>query len=806
LKTARLDRILFFLILCLEFSLILFLNFKNRIPNGHDTFEYFTLQYYFLNHAVMYGEIPQWMPFMTHGTVATWWYAIQAGILQNVLLLATPLLKGINFIQIFNAGIFFDELLLLVGTWLFARRFLSPAAAFFTAVSVMGSCIWAGQVWFNFHFYYAMPLMLDLLHRFLEQGQWRYLALAGNLFAVQMLANLPYYPPVLSLVIAIYFSSYTVCNPREIRKKIFSLKFSMASVAAIAAVLFSLFAVLLLLRTETGLLTKYYLGRNPDGTVPLKYFLEYGGTLNPGCWMESFLRISPCVDYNLYIGILGISLALLGLFTLRRKNAHFLLAAVLISLFAMGTPLAVFFYYAWPGMKFFRHLSLVTLFAKYFLCLLAGAGLDGMFTHAAAMDRIKKSKFRFFFVGAVLFAVSANALILLKNHETLRVLLAIIVPNGLSKFAWTFLPRVITARAVSAAILAIISGVLVISGAAPQFKKYSRVILFIALALHLWDLGEYKFSETCLRTVSLNQKEAKITAFQPMPYATRRIASPNSGELRTFFCQKRVSYGAAYFSLQSFTFQDEIGNAYRTDHWLLPLDSYMKTYWGQSLRDTSTPPAGFEELKKLDFPLSHPASGKIAGLTEDKIQFFETAYVFPDIYFAEQDLWTSAQMNRPDYNGDIPFLHRPGRSPKNIPGTIEWAPEKPVSLNARLTGPYRILFFDANRLNLAVNMPPDLKSAWLLYSDTWHPRWKATVNGKPVTVFKANLAYKAVPLSKGPNLIHFTFHSPVLSALYAFFEINSLFWLFGILWLLSGIYLRPKTGYNKFVRDVPVNY
>jgi len=510
LKTSRLERILFSLVLCLELALTLFLNFKNRIPNGHDTFEYFTLQYYFLNHAVIYGEIPQWMPFMTHGTVATWWYAIQAGLLQNVLLFAGPLLKGINFVSIFNIGIFTDELLLLTGTWLLARRFLSAFATFFTTVSVMGSSIWAGQIWFNFHFYYAFPLILYFLHLFLEKGKWRYLALAGNLFAVQALANLPYFPPVFSLMIFMYFFSYFVCNRARVQKQIIRLRLNTAAVAAIASILLSLSLIPLFLLTETGLLVKYYLGRNLDGTVPLQYFLEYGGKLNLGCWFETILRISPCVDYNLYIGIPGLSFVLLGWFTLRKKNAHFFLTTVLIFLFGMGTFLSTGFYYVWPGMKFFRHLSLVIPFAKYFLCLLAGAGLEGMFEHRDSLKKIQKSCLRFFFTALLLLSISAGILVLLKNHEILRTLLAMIVPKGLSKFPWAFLPQAISFRLVSAAILAISSGLLILSGASSRFKKYSWLALSIILTFHVFDLYEYKFSETRLKTVSLNNSSLAL--------------------------------------------------------------------------------------------------------------------------------------------------------------------------------------------------------------------------------------------------------------------------------------------------------
>ena len=110
------------------------------------------LQYCFLNHVINYGEIPQWSPFMTHGTLATLGYIVPGGILQNVLLLSGGLFKDINFLPLFYAGVFLDELLLLTGVWLLGRRFFaSPFTVFFVTISIMGSCIWILQPWFNFH-------------------------------------------------------------------------------------------------------------------------------------------------------------------------------------------------------------------------------------------------------------------------------------------------------------------------------------------------------------------------------------------------------------------------------------------------------------------------------------------------------------------------------------------------------------------------------------------------------------------------------------------------------------------------------
>jgi len=59
---------------------------SHRLPGGHDGFQYFTLQYFFLNNAIQAHEVAQWIPYMTQGTVGSPWYGIQGSFLQTVLL------------------------------------------------------------------------------------------------------------------------------------------------------------------------------------------------------------------------------------------------------------------------------------------------------------------------------------------------------------------------------------------------------------------------------------------------------------------------------------------------------------------------------------------------------------------------------------------------------------------------------------------------------------------------------------------------------------------------------------------------
>jgi len=51
--------------------------------------------------------------------------------------------------------------------------------------------------------------------------------------------------------------------------------------------------------------------------------------------------------------------------------------------------------------------------------------------------------------------------------------------------------------------------------------------------------------------------------------------------------------------------------------------------------------------------------------------------------------------------------------------------------------------------------PPE--PAWLVYLDSFHPGWQASVNGVATPVFEADLAFKAVPLPAGKSTVRLEF-------------------------------------------------
>jgi len=783
-RSRLLENGFFLLIILIEAGIAFYLILGRWIVGGHDGFQYFTLQYYFLNNVVNAGEIPQWMPFLTHGTVAAWWHIISGGILQNIMLLSGSLFKGINFLPLFHIGIFIEQLLLLTGVWLLGRRFFaSPFTLFFVALSIMGSCIWMLQPWWNFHLYYAVPLILHFLHRFLDSGKWRYCFLAGNLLFMQSLGNLPYFLPLTSLVIALYFLFYAVSNYKAVRTQIQNIKFSRSFVLAAIVTIVPFIALYVAMHFGTDQI-KSYTFRSPDGSSPLDVFLSYGGQSSWKMWLELLSGVSPGLDYTLYIGIISVPLVIVGLFfNLNRHNIHFLLTAIVLLLFSAGTFVSIVLYHCWPMMKYFRHLMLVAPVIKILLCFLAGFGFDALFFSQSRWKKPLIIKTALTVISIFMMGVAFSLWWLSGNCELAVYFFDNMVPEKLFRFLSLSDEGLMSFLLVRTAFYAFTAAVLfAVYLSFTGRKQYFITLAGIVLVMHGVDIYGFKYSEIKSKAVPLNKAEYKIAEFQTMPYATRRdIAFKKYNIRKKMLNVLPIKYGAFYWTTHAMLFKDQLGNPFKTDHLLSPLDHYMKAYWGQPVNDYK--PRGLVCFSHLEFPRTHPAALKISGVTENKIQFFSQAKVV-----SSDDVMTD-NITSPDYKGDILFLS-PLINDKKTSGVSQ--PEfskQDLSANKRLRLSYQVKRFDSNNLEITTRTN-DSESTWMMYSDVWHPFWRATVNGKNVPVYKANLAYKAIKLEKGFNEVHFYFKSELLSAIYFFFGLNALLWLGIIVFLSVTITLR----------------
>src|SRR5688572_14857823 len=308
----------------------------HRVPGTHDGFQYFTLQYFFLNNAIQAHEVAQWIPYMTQGTVASLWYGIQGSFLQVVLLQLPALVRGADLLSVYHLGMFVDEMILLTGTWLLGRRFFDVPATCFLAISIVASGVWLDQPYWNFRLYYAIPLVLELGHRFLESGRWRWAFLAANLLALQTIGNLPYFIPLTSFVVFAYFAFYAAVNRTLVWDRIRSLRWDARAAAAVAGGALSLAAAYTCVTLGTGPLVNYNVGRSQGGTTSLSYFMSYGGLIDAWKWNDVVLRMSPAMDTTLYAGILLAPLLLCGLMVVERRRLHLALTAGMLLLFTLS--------------------------------------------------------------------------------------------------------------------------------------------------------------------------------------------------------------------------------------------------------------------------------------------------------------------------------------------------------------------------------------------------------------------------------------------------------------------------------------
>lgn len=742
------DITLLFLLLLAEAVVLTWLAVAGRFPHSHDTFQEFSLRLYFLNAALADGTIPMWMPYMTHGTVANWWYFVQGGFLQNIFLALSGFIGKLDLLSLYYAEIWFEHALLIVGVWLLGNLYYqSKITRIFVVIAVAWSVVWTNQIWFTLRIIYAIPIIIYCIERYLESNQSRYLSAGGLLFALQWVGNLPYVLPLQALFLFIYFSFHMLVAPNRLWQAISRISIADYRIWITAvAVSTSLMLAYFVLSHGTDQIVSYNFGRNPDNTTTFEAFRQYGGHLTVESWIVLFSRMRPPfnLDYNPYIGYVTIGLALFSMLAVRSRNLFVCLGtALFFAVFTTGEP-EVFMrtIYDWfPGMQYYRHILFATVFVKLMLCLAAGFGLDQ----------------------------------LLQNENRTKYEKHILFVCALLLLGWA-----ITFASTWAALGAL---AMILLGRLSKTTTFGSLAIIGMMSIHASDLITYKLNEIDSDTIKLGSAQAIVRSASPTQFAPQRcpdIGHKPSWNERTAEMVPLLSQGGGmlYWSTDSFLNMDCYQSLFRVDHFLIPLDRYMRAYWGQPINDRSQLPKGAgwsTGFYQITFPTSHAAIARISGISRDKVQFFEAAY-------SSRGPVTEKTMASPNYQGEAPILTDENAA---LPATVAYSEADPLSLDVNQKHiAYKVKTFSANQIVLTLTDPPREGPFWLLYSDTWHPYWKAKTDGKPTRVETANLAYKAIWVPDKTREIEIYFHSPYLVAAYYSIAGLSVVALMLLVWLI----------------------
>ncbi len=762
---CRKRRTCFAVVLLLQTLLFGYLMLTSRLPRGHDTQSVFLLQHLFLSQASAGGGA-LWIPALAHGLVSTWFANLQAGLLQNVLLLAGGVPSGTPMLPIFYAGLFLEDLILLIGVWRLGGRFYrTPAAQFFVAVAAVGSSMWISNLYWNHRLVYGVPLTIALLLEALDTGSRPKLFLGFTLMALQLTGNAPYIPVLTMLTIGLFFGLHLLIFRKQLRPALALLRPRPTDIAWLGAVALIFASAAIPIVHGLGSIAQYHVGRNPDGSVTLDAFLTYAGSANPLRYLDLLLGITPSKDYSLYCGLCTVLFA--GAAYLHRPGRRLLqlsLVLLILLFFSMGylTLAGMAGYTAFYPLHFFRYISLASPLVRLFLILIAGFGFD-----AFARPSLRTGS------PARRAALAAAAL----GLAALQMAGVQARSGDPSEPAGAFLQRIRDGLAVRPGAGAALPGALfgtaaiVAVGAVALFLKRRSVnpalLVPLVLVLHGSDVFRWRLQLLRDETVPLEEPLYAVQRVTPLPYFPRRSPSDEGGEPARAFARQVFDAGTAsgtvYDYCDPFLRRDASWSRYFVTQWSVPVDLLLRAHAGLPLSgDTGVPPSFVRQ--ETAGPRTRPdAYAKIIGESRDKLQVFTAAHA------AGGDATVASMLAHPQFQGDVLLLTRDGDPDRPFDESL-------ASRNERMPAPTKVLEFSADRVRIEVEVPPSQKEAWLAYADAWHADWRATVDGSPTPVERANLAYKAVRLHAGRNLVEFRFRAPLRSACSAVVGVLSLFW------------------------------
>ena len=162
-------------------------------------------------------------------------------------------------------------------------------------------------------------------------------------------------------------------------------------------------------------------------------------------------------------------------------------------------------------------------------------------------------------------------------------------------------------------------------------------------------------------------------------------------------------------------------------------------------------------IEQID-PSLKPGDLELIARTKDAY-VYENPLALPRVMLATE--WRKADFDAMTRDGNWPDVD-PRRTV-----LLEQAPDDAPAAPAG--GSARILRYQNTDISIEVDAPG---GGFLVLNDVWHRWWRATVDGKPADILKANVLFRAVVVPAGKHTVRFSFHpfSGALTELTAIFS------------------------------------
>lgn len=702
----------------------------------HDTLKVFEGYHILYNHFFQFGELPHWNWYAGFGAPNGYWQlAAVSTIGYGVGLLGW--LGGVqDVVVICTATMLLEQTVFIAGLYLLGRLIYDrPSTAFFVCAIAILTCVWQLQVYWNFRFFSPFPLAMAWLVLFRRTRNGRYFWLAGLTFMGGLPGSMSYFVIpwlfVLVTMTPLLFGDRLRDWPELLRWRTGALPTLLLLIGCFA-VYFSF------LRTSTVGLTGSVAGRDPVTLKnSLQTFLTYGGPFDVATFVKMLICGHPITtewsgrpDITVYMGILPLAMYCWGLWHVRsRIFMAFAWASVSLLLLACGGLVSMILY-AVPGFSYFRHIALTFGLWHLLVLICAGYGWE---------DFARRGTIRHLLLGALaifvlteLFAerysmygfatgqdAPRNVFLASPNTPEWLQQLQSLLPRG-SEYVFVFRWGVYLVA------LAIIwlharSTTTASDGSKPTIRRHlGTFALNMLMGAAIVDAASFQWRVATWDIFQVPvERLADLDTFdtRPVDYhddrSLERPLSPRAQQVlaleqcRKLFVISEITLGFAM------------------------LDVYPPVV-----------PAEFTTQRcaaMLGNTKSRGHFSEVIGVSRPKIRLFRSAIL------CDTDAQAEILARAADYAGDAPIICIDGHAVRQ---------ESRREADAAV-GKTQVTSFGSNHCVIEVDVTGG--TAWLVYADCIHPGWTATVDGRPVPIYPANLAFKAVQLDPGRHTVEFRY-------------------------------------------------
>jgi len=711
----------------------------------HDTKQTFETFYFFYNELFFFGQVPHWMPYYNYGIPAFYDQVMTLTPMSYVAMLLGVLFKIKDAFFLFRFSLVLDQLVLLLGVYLLSKHlFKRRITVFLICLSSITMVYWQSQVFYDYRIGFMFPFMVYFLLLFFERKDSKYLWMTGmTLLAAVM--GLPLYNVVLWVFILFAFFVVLFLYDRDIWRSL--LRFSPTNMSFLLIFIFLGFCFLYPLKNMIN--HAQLIHRIMEGKNSLGFFLTWGGKPFRFHGLIGIFLFAQRPEF--YAGIFCFIFFLWALMFVREKRFYALLSSLVALLcVSTGGVLACFIYF-FPGMAYFRHIGYMGPLLKILIVICAGFGLEAFLEVCAKRQIAMLLLVALFLVFlADLSGVPWIKLSALSQHENYVKTL----------FEGFDLDHVLVRFAGYAIALGFIVGIYVVALILKKLRKRSlseeqlkKIILFFLVAALLVDLASQQaLLRKQMTKLSSGWKPYMYTFNVHKPeFLWKRFDEPQGKRQQDASALSLRDAAVIHYTLAyNFIQMDPCRPALKTH--FIPRRLSRLYHWKGT---------GGEEVKR------------ISGCQAPKLR------LIPRAVFAEDQRDAEALIREaPELCQTVVLSHVASEDRITQDRPSQEADQKIV-----------IEKFTANELIASVDVPyPD--GAWLVYADSYHPQWRAKVNGKKVPTYPAYHALRAVYLNYGSNRVHFYFSGLVAMC-------GKIVALFGILFGLFLLVNLVRVSFSK---------